>query len=622
MAEYDLDRLKRWFSEARDLTSEARRRSDECFDYYDNKQLSATMLKALRQRKQPEIWTNRIASSIDGILGVMEQGQTDPRAFPRTNDDTNAAEIATDALRYAAENARWNRTKAMVSKDYLIGGIGAVIVEVDAKGDPLPRRIRWGEFFYDPHSRDYDFEDARFMGIAKWMYVDDVRRMYPAPPPEVDEATGEPIPEKYPRGDNIDLDAIPGGAGGLSDDEDKPNGGWTGWGDRKLRRILIIEMYCRAPEGWHRAVFYGGGVLDYGPSEYLDEDGRPSNPIVAQSAKVDRDNNRYGPVAAMIPLQDETNMRRQKLLHMVNVRQTKITDPAGETVDIDSIRKEASRPDGVLPYYVDIVQTSDMAAGQAQLLAEAKAELERFGPAPGVLGRQSADSSGRAQLVRQQAGLVELAPVLAGIEDMELRVYRLMWERERQYWTEPKWIRVTDDIGAPKFLQVNEPIMGPPQVVMDPQTGMATLQPTVVGYKNRPADMDMDIIIDATPDTANIQAEQFAELVKLAGVYGPQEVPFADLLEASNLPKKRELIEKRDARQKEASEGQAPQQQAQQAMFAAELENKNADTQNKLASAAKSAQAAETQSVETLLNAYRTGMQSAEPAAGEQSGAA
>jgi hypothetical protein len=83
------------------------------------------------------------------------------------------------------------------------------------------------------------------------------------------------------------------------------------------------------------------------------------------------------------------------------------------------------------------------------------------------------------------------------------------------------------------------------------------MQQVVTGVKNRPAEMDMDIIIDTTADTANVQQEQYTELVKLAQVYGPQEVPFDDILEASNLPQKRKIIEKRKSRIEE-QKGQHP----------------------------------------------------------------
>jgi hypothetical protein len=164
-------------------------------------------------------------------------------------------------------------------------------------------------------------------------------------------------------------------------------------------------------------------------------------------------------------------------------------------------------------------------------------------------------------------------------------------------------IRVTDDIGAPKFLTVNEEVAEEvPAIVQGPDgQPVAGTQRVVVAVKNRPAEMDMDIIIDAVPDTANVQQEQFAELVNLAKTYGPQEVPFDDLLEASNLPRKRLLIEKREARKQEAAQGQGPAQQMQQAAFQIEMQGKQAKT-------ALDAAKAEGQQIDNQITAFQAGL--------------
>lgn len=567
-----LEVYKKMFAQAREGTLDSRRLNQVSFDYYDNKQWTSEEIRALRKRKQPEIWTNRIQPAVDGILGVLEQGQTDPRGLPRNGQDMAAAEIATDSLRYAAERARWPRTKLGASKDFLIGGTGAVIVGVDDQGDPWPRQIRWEEFFADPHSRDADYEDARYMGIAKWMYVDLVK-------------------DWFKLADDVDVKDFASGSQLAFDesDEDKPK---TIWADRKNNRVLVVEMYHN-DKGWKRCVFHGGAVLEYGDSPYLDEGQpgrppRPMNPIVAQSCYVDRENQRYGVVRSMVPIQDEINMRRSRALHAANTRRVRQTD-MNAAGDVNTVRDEAARPDGVIPFGWDVVGNDDIWSAQMALLQESKSEIERKGPNPAVLGRQGADSSGKAQLIRQQAGLIELTPALGGIADLELRVYRQMWARIRQFWTEPKWVRVTDDIGAPKFLQVNEQRVTGRQVVMGPD-GQPTIQP-IIEVVNRPAEMDMDIIIDATPDTANLQQEQFQELVRLAGIYGPTEVPFDDLLEASSLPKKRQLLEKRQSRQQQQT--QQPLNPMQQADFQAKLENTQADTEGKRAKAIKDQVAAQ-----------------------------
>ena len=84
-------------------------------------------------------------------------------------------------------------------------------------------------------------------------------------------------------------------------------------------------------------------------------------------------------------------------------------------------------------------------------------------------------------------------------------------------------------------------------------------------------------------------------------------VPFDDMLEASSLPKKRELIEKREARKQEAAQGQGPQQEMQQAAFTVEMAGKEADAQNKAAQAALNAAKAEGQKLENTANAFQLG---------------
>jgi hypothetical protein len=118
-------------------------------------------------------------------------------------------------------------------------------------------------------------------------------------------------------------------------------------------------------------------------------------------------------------------------------------------------------------------------------------------------------------------------------------------------------VRVTDDEGAPEFVGLNMP-----PGAMDPRTG-EPVQP------NQIAQLDVDIILDSVPDTANIQAEAFQQLSELAKLYGPQEVPFDDLLFLSPMQGKRDLMERRKARSQQNEEGQQNNPAAQLQMQAA-----------------------------------------------------
>ncbi len=569
--------------EARSALEPERLDSQRDRDYYDGKQLTTKQRNILKRRKQPETIRNRIGPAIDGMLGILEQAKVDPRAYPRNPQDEDSADIATKCLQFVADKNRFHKLKIDCADNHLVEGACAAIVEADAEGEIKVIQIRYDEFFRDPYSRQADYSDARYMGVAKWMYADVVASIYSEDREDI-------------------LSIVNSNALVVSGDamwEDKPDTAMS-WIDRKRRRLMVVEMYHREVEGWRRCVFCAAGVLEEGPSPYLDDQGQPMNPIEGSSCYIDRDLARYGLVRRMVSLQDELNARASRSLHLINSRQLQVADPAfPPDVDADTARIEAAKADGVVPAGYQVVPTNDMSSGNLAIMQEVGQSLDRMAPTPAVLGRtEGASQSGRSRLVLQQAGMTEIARPLGRFEDWENRIYRQMWLRCKQFWTDEKFVRVTDDEGAPEFIQINQPVyqrvplvlpdgsqavnpetnepmtqvamvpqpvMGPDgQPVVDPQTGQMQMQPQpiLIGYDNRIAEMEMDIVVDTVPDTANLAAEQFATLVQLAGTYGPQEVPFEDLIEVSSIPNKRQWRDKREKRIQAAQQQNPMQQQA------------------------------------------------------------
>lgn len=568
----DLARLRKMYEEWFDLTQDARQQALIDRDYYDGDQWTTDEKAALAKRGQPDNVFNRVRAAVNGIRGVKEQGRSEPRAYPRTPRDEDSADVATDVLRFIADENRFNDVRDACFKQMLVEGTMAGIVEVDEDGKVKTKEIQWSDFFHDPRSRREDFKDARYLGIAKWMYAEDVKALYPDKADEIEACAEAQV------------------TGGLRLDEatqDQPTTLARNWNDPRSRRIRVVEVYHREGGTWMHCVYHGTGLLDYGESAYLDDKGRPACPIEAQSAYVKRNNSRYGVVRDMRGPQDEINKRRSKLLHSVSVSQIQAVDPSAVEVDPNIARAEAARPDGVIPFGWQKVSTADVAAGQAQLLAEAKAEIERLGPNPAVVGRDNADASGRALQARTQAGLIELAPIYAGLEDWELRVFRQCWSRAKQFWREPMWIRVTDDEDAPKFVLLNEPqdpMTGIPEA---PQPGEAPEMPGpdmqrpftpgqmgVMGYKNNIAEMDVDITLDTQQDTANIQAEQFQDLMQMIGANPTwaQSLPLEVAIQLSGIPHKRQLLDQIKQAGQAASQMQAQAAQIASQKAQAEIE--------------------------------------------------
>jgi hypothetical protein len=586
-----LDDYKKMFAEARDLLADNRREQQVDDDYYHGYQLTSAERETLRKRKQPDTVFNRYRKSINGTLGVLDQGQSDPRAYGRNPGvDEDAADVVTKTLRFASELNDFHQLRLECAYDYLVPGHCAVLVEIDDDNRPKLTQIRWEEFFYDPRSRAKDYSDARYMGVAKWMYADTLAAMYPDKAKEVEAAlsSGAPIP----LGDTF---------------EDRPRDSVANWVDVRRRRLMVVEIYHRDSRGWMRCLFHAGGILEAGPSPYLDEKGKQDCAIVAQSCYVDRENNRIGIGRDLRSPQDEFNKRRSKLLHETNNRQVQAQpNDMGQlalATDADEVRAEAARPDGVIPPGWQPVPRNDIWAGQFQLLQLAENELDRQGPNPAILARDGGSLSGRAKQVDQQAGLTEDAIVYKGIHSWELRTYRAMWNRCKQYWKAPDYIRVTDDTGAPQYIGINQPQMG--AAIIQGPDGMPTIGQTILGYDNRLEELDVDIILDTVPDMATLADEQFQTLAELAKLYGPQEVPFDDLLEVSSIPDKSKLIEKRKQRQEQQAQQGGQGQQLQLQAAAQEIREKAASASLKEAQTVKTQAETDKLGVETQNEAIR-----------------
>lgn len=508
-----LARFVHQFNQSADTTRNARKEAQIYRDYYDNKQWSDDEIEVLRKRGQPAITDNRIKDKVDYTLGLERKLRTDPKAQPRTPDDDLGADAATSALRYVAECNHFAQTKSAVFKNMAIEGFGGAEVIVDngtyAKTQNkkvLIRYIRWDRLYFDGHSLAEDFSDARFMGIVKWMDLDEAKVTYPK------------------IGDTFDLFTSQSFTQPSETYDDRPR-----WFDRGRKRVQILEHYYKQGDTWYRVVFSRVGIIE-GPEEsvYIDsETGKKECPLILQSMYVDKDGNRYGIVKRYKDLQDEINKRRSKSLHLLSVNQA--TAEKGAVDDIEAARKELARPDGFLEYTpgmkLEIRENADLAEGQFKLLQEAQMSLSATGPNEALLG-QSGDISGRAKQLDQQGGIISLGIQGDNIRFWQKRVMIAAYNRMKQFWSSEQYIRITEGENT-KFMPVN--------------SSYPDNHPHVQAGKRQPgdpmnvmADMEMDIIIDEAPEVATVEQEDYQSLIALAG-QGRVQIPGQALVEASPL---------------------------------------------------------------------------------------
>jgi len=582
-------KLVEFFEQSEEATEEARKLSEQCRDYYDGKQLTASERKALQDRGQPDIVINRIQAKVDYLVGYEASNRTDPRAYPRNPQDEDAAEAATDALRYVEDKTQLDQKFTTVWENMLVEGYGGIELTVDEQSGEIDAvEWDWDRLFYDPHSRKPDFSDARYVGGVIWMDAEDAKDKWPEAAEAIDLTMNEnTMTRTY---------------------DDRP---WEKWVSGKSRkRVRIVQMYHREGEQWKWCIFTKGGKIQGGDVPFVDQDGRSWCPMMLQSAYIDRDNRRYGLVKTMIGPQDEINKRRSKALHMLTVKQ--ISLERGAVDDVDMLRTEAAKPDGIIErnpgFELEIVRDDANISGHLQLLQEAKNEIELIGPNAAMLGKQGGgDPSGRAILANQQGGQTEISRLMDRHRSIKRRVFIGIWNLIRQYKNEEWWIRVTDDDKNVKFVGFNRPVtMGeqlgkdmekkgiPPEEIAavlkeqmaDPVRGQALTQQ--VGMENVPAEMAMDITIEEVPDVANLAAEQFQGLVELARA-GVQLPPKA-YVKASNLRNKSEILEEMESAENPAAiQAQMQAQQMQMQEMQAKIDKLLAETDKIRAEAAKTA---------------------------------
>lgn len=574
-----------------DATVDARKNSERCRDYYDGRQWTEEQIKELRARRQAPSVNNRIKVKHNGLLGLVSVRKGEPKAFPRnqSDQDNGCAEAVTDALRFVADANQFDSLRTSVADNFFCEGYGGVQIienETPRGVDVLVDHIPWDRIFFDPFSTRPDFSDARYKGFMMWMDEEDIRDTFE----DVDEAALQP--NQLETSNTF---------------EDKPS--WfrhTG----KRRRFLVATHYFKKKNTWYVSIYTGSGFLTKPTlSPYLDEYGEPMCPIEIEHAYINRDNERYGELASFLDLQDDINHRHSKALFLLSQRQTFGT--RGAIKDIKAAKRELAKPNGHLEISVGefnkdfgILPTGDMAQGQFELLQIAKQEMDAQSYNAQLAGeRQTADLSGKAIGKLQQAGVVELNKLFEHLAAWELRVYRQMWCRVKQYWTEEKWVRVTDDQDKLKFVGFNVPVKygkflneimedeskpyamrlgASAQVTLFEKTNPQKLEETIM-VKNKPVELDVDVILDQSFDSINASQEQLDAIMQ----FGAQNAfDIVDLLEISNIRGKDRLIERIENRRKEAAQsGPDPQSSyftAKAEEAAANVKVKEADAQHRV----------------------------------------
>jgi hypothetical protein len=567
--------------------------------YRHGAQWTSDQIKTFNDRKQPVVTYNKIGPKIDGIVGTVERLKQDPKAFPRSPQHQAGADLATAVLRYLMDNNAWNAVAPMVSEAAAVDGLAGV--ELDLQKVPVTPQSQHGMpppgmghnggppleepqpdydvmfspvdndgFFYDPRSFKHDFSDARYLGMGKFVDEEQIIELLPGMEDDIASA--------------VDSNSE------LMSHSDRDNRWFATNGD--FKQVRLVDIWYKSRGGWKWALFTGSKILMQGVSPFVDEHDRPISKYIMFSACVDHDGDRYGFPRNLMSPQDEVNQRRSKGIHELHNRRIIATKAAVADGNVEAMRREAARSDGILLVNtsLDDVRFDDAAKqaavmGQLEFMRDAAQEIERFGPNSAMIGGDagalSGGSSGRAIALLQQAGLAGLGPYMFNLRGWKMRLYRALFCAAQKYWTNQRWIRVTDAQGEPQFVQINEMLQGP---------NGAPLMRNAIG------ELDVDIILDEGPDTITLMQDTYEAISQALPSVAPMLSPaqatavMQVLIETSPLPA--DVKKKfRDAGENEASQPDPKEKEMNakllmhqvegQARIAVEREKAQADNANK-----------------------------------------
>ena len=546
-----VDKLKKMYYDYLGTKTAEIEEAREARHYYHGDQWTEAEIAVLQRRKQPVVTSNRIERKINAVVGIVEKLRQDPKAYARTPEHEQGADVATAVMRYCLDINDWKSKSTRNARLGAVDGIAGVEFDLETgdHGDPdLGIHIVYADtFFYDPRSFDEGFTDARYMGIAKWIDVDQAKELIPSKASEIDDLMEV--------GSDITSSA----------DQDRERV----WVNTTLKRLRLVDHWYICKGKWCWTLYIGNTVMMQGISPFHDEKGKTFPRFLMFSANVDHDGDRYGFVRNLKSSQDEINMRRSKALHLLNTR--RVISEKGAVDDIEVARREWAKPDGWIEknpnLAVEPEDTTIEFKGQLEMLQEAKSEIENFGPNPALIGQGLEDSSGRAIALLQQAGMAELGPYLSSFKNWKIRVYRHIWNIITEHWQAERWIRVTDDQNVAQFFQINK-------LEVD-QYGLPAIT-------NAIGSMDVDFIIDEGQDAINMQADAFGVLQSLGPQFAQQFPEIAIELSPIEQVVKTKMLKKIQAAQ-QAPPRPDPQVMALQAKAQLEQQKAQSDLQMKAA---------------------------------------
>lgn len=494
-----------WYYREREIQAENRMQMAIDADFYDGDQWDFADAAELEGRGQSPLVFNEVAPMVDWLIGTERRARVDWKVLPRTEDDVQLADVKTKVLKYVTDVNRSTFNRSRAFEDAVKVGVGWV--DSGVRADPTKDIIYdtyedWRNVLHDSMAIEHDLSDARYLFRSRWVDDDIALAMYPDRAEVLKRAVvkDDQYSAQQWAEDEFNQQGFTS-ASHLSDHGGGYLAGGRGTVDSEPRsRIRLIECQFRMPvrvkvvtEGafkgafvephdrvlmdaivqsggsivdrvvmrMHVAVFTEGYMLALGPMP-MRHNSFSLTPIWCY--RRGRDRMPYGVIRRIRDLQMDLNKRASKALFLLSTNQLIVEK--GAVDDVNELRDEADRPDGVLVVKagkkVEIHRDSEMAAGQVQLMTlNAQAIQKSAGISNENLGRQTNASSGEAIKARQMQGSVVTTQPFDNLRFAVQSQGEKLLSLVEQWYTEEKVVRLSGHKGQLDWVKINQPELQP-----------------------------------------------------------------------------------------------------------------------------------------------------------------
>lgn len=457
-----IEYLKDTFKIGYEAYEHSREEAKVCWDLFHNRQYTSDQEAILENRGQPKETFNVIKLFARMLIGYYSTVINNVQAFPKGIEDVAQVTVLNDAINHVLRDNNFIGEGEKVKLDGIISGLMVSYVDVESTGEtdefgrPHNRisleHIPSEEVILDPMSRRDDYSDARYIHRFKWVTEEQIESLFGS-------AKAKKLEEYYNFTSQTDVEYDKGS-------RNREVGQF-----RQHNNYLIVHSIVTDPKGkvwsifWHNDVQLAKKELTHKEVKF------PYRVVKVHSSN---EPEYYGLFREVIESQKAINQALIKLQLMVNTQKAFVQD--GAVRNLAEFTNAFNRVNAVIPVQdlngIRIENMSQEVLDQYTVIDKAFDRIQRIlGINDSFLGMAFASDSGRKVKLQQNASIMSLRYLTGRIEAF----YRFLgWDIAnliKQYYTSHMFLRVTDDFGGQRWVELNKPFEAW-NGKLDPNTGM------------------------------------------------------------------------------------------------------------------------------------------------------